>query len=105
MYAEIAASANRGTAYHMTGLKPDGREMAAAIRVVLDRARMNPSDVYVNAHGSGTRQNDRHETAAVKRSLGPHAYETPMSSIKSIDRKSTRLNSSHLAVSRMPSSA
>ena len=32
---------------------------------------------YVNAHGSGTKQNDRHETAAFKRSLGPHAYGVP----------------------------
>ncbi|MCZ9336523.1 beta-ACP synthase, partial [Streptomyces sp. TRM76130] len=36
----------------------------------------------VNAHGSGTRQNDLHETAAVKRSLGRHAYQTSMSGIK-----------------------
>ena len=48
-------------------------------------ARLDPTAIdYVNAHGSGTKQNDRHETAAVKRVLGPHAYETPMSSIKSM---------------------
>jgi act minimal PKS ketosynthase (KS/KS alpha) len=59
--------------------------MAEAIRVALDRARMNPSDVdYVNAHGSGTKQNDRHETAAFKAALGEHAYRTPVSSIKSM---------------------
>ena len=39
---------------------------------------------YGNAHGSGTRQNDRHETAAFKRSLGEHAYKVPVSSIKSM---------------------
>jgi act minimal PKS ketosynthase (KS/KS alpha) len=39
---------------------------------------------YVNAHGSGTRQNDRHETAAFKRSLGAHAHRVPVSSIKSM---------------------
>jgi act minimal PKS ketosynthase (KS/KS alpha) len=69
----------------MTGLKPDGREMAEAITVALAEARLNPSDVdYVNAHGSGTTQNDRHETAALKRSLGEHAYQIPVSSIKSM---------------------
>ena len=69
----------------MTGLRPDGREMAEAITAALDEARLNPEDVdYVNAHGSGTKQNDRHETAAVKRSLGDHAYRIPMSSIKSM---------------------
>jgi act minimal PKS ketosynthase (KS/KS alpha) len=69
----------------MTGLKPDGREMAEAIRTALGRAGVNPQDVdYINAHGSGTRQNDRHETAAFKRSLGQRAYKVPVSSIKSM---------------------
>jgi act minimal PKS ketosynthase (KS/KS alpha) len=59
--------------------------MAEAIRVALDDSRIDPSDIdYVNAHGSGTRQNDRHETAAFKRSLGDHAYKVPVSSIKSM---------------------
>jgi len=85
IYAEISGFANRANAHHMTGLKPDGREMAEAIRVALDRARLDPTDVdYINAHGSGTKQNDRHETAAFKRSLGDHAYQVPVSSIKSM---------------------
>jgi minimal PKS ketosynthase (KS/KS alpha) len=85
VYAEIVGFANRSNAFHMTGLKPDGREMAEAIRVALDRARLNPADIdYINAHGSGTRQNDRHETAAFKSSLGERAYQVPVSSIKSM---------------------
>lgn len=85
LYAEIAGYASRCNAFHMTGLRPDGREMAEAIRAALNEARMNPGDVdYVNAHGSGTKQNDRHETAAFKRSLGEHARRTPVSSIKSM---------------------
>jgi len=85
VYAEIRAFANRSNAYHMTGLKPDGREMAAAITEALRQARLDPADVdYINAHGSGTKQNDRHETAAFKRSLGDRAYQVPVSSIKSM---------------------
>ncbi|ANN15828.1 beta-ACP synthase [Amycolatopsis orientalis] len=85
IYAEIAGYASRSNAFHMTGLRPDGKEMAEAIRVALAEARLNPEDIdYVNAHGSGTKQNDRHETAAFKRSLGDHAYRTPVSSIKSM---------------------
>lgn len=85
VYAEVAGYASRCNAYHMTGLKPDGREMAEAIRMALDEAKTDPTAVdYINAHGSGTKQNDRHETAAFKRSLGQHAYETPVSSIKSM---------------------
>ncbi|MFD9690771.1 beta-ketoacyl-[acyl-carrier-protein] synthase family protein [Kitasatospora sp. NPDC059146] len=85
IHAEVGGYATRCNAYHMTGLKKDGREMAEAIRLALDEARLDPTGVhYVNAHGSGTKQNDRHETAAFKRSLGAHAYEVPVSSIKSM---------------------
>jgi len=85
VYAEVAGFASRCNAYHMTGLRPDGREMAEAIRVALGEARLAPEAVdYVNAHGSGTRQNDRHETAAFKLSLGDHAYRVPISSVKSM---------------------
>ncbi|GII80979.1 beta-ACP synthase [Sphaerisporangium rufum] len=85
IYAEITGFATRSNAFHMTGLKPDGREMAEAIRVAMDKARIRPEDIdYINAHGSGTKQNDRHETAAFKASLGHRAYEVPVSSIKSM---------------------
>ncbi|HEX5494325.1 MAG TPA: beta-ketoacyl-[acyl-carrier-protein] synthase family protein [Mycobacteriales bacterium] len=85
VYAEVAGFASRSNAFHMTGLTPDGLEMAEAIRVAMDRARLTPDTVdYINAHGSGTRQNDRHETAAFKASLGQRAYQVPVSSIKSM---------------------
>lgn len=85
VYCELGGYATFGNAYHMTGLTSEGLEMARAIDLALDHARLDPTAIdYVNAHGSGTRQNDRHETAAVKRALGQHAYDTPMSSIKSM---------------------
>lgn len=85
VYAEIAGFAGRSNAFHMTGLKPDGREMAEAIGQAMALARLDPGDLdYINAHGSGTKQNDRHETAAFKRALGGRAYEIPVSSIKSM---------------------
>ncbi|MEV4754163.1 beta-ketoacyl-[acyl-carrier-protein] synthase family protein [Micromonospora sp. NPDC049559] len=85
VYAEVVGFASRGNAHHMTGLRADGREMAAAITAALDDARLDPTAVdYVNAHGTATRQNDVHETGAFKASLGPHAYRVPISSIKSM---------------------
>lgn len=85
VYCEIQGYATFGNAYHMTGLTPEGLEMAEAINSALAQAGLDGSRIdYVNAHGSGTKQNDRHETAAVKRSLGSHAYDVPMSSIKSM---------------------
>jgi minimal PKS ketosynthase (KS/KS alpha) len=83
--ARVGGYASRANAFHMTGLKKDGRELAEAIRCALDDARVDPSEIdYVSAHGSGTRQNDRHETAALKTALGHHAYRAPASSIKSM---------------------
>ncbi|WP_282685766.1 MULTISPECIES: beta-ketoacyl-[acyl-carrier-protein] synthase family protein [unclassified Streptomyces] len=83
--AELTGYSSRCNAFHMTGLRPDGREMAEAIRGALAEAGARPTDIdYVNAHGSGTQQNDRHETAAFKVALGAHAYRTPVSSIKSM---------------------
>ena len=85
VYCELSGYATFGNAYHMTGLTKEGLEMARAIEFALAHARLDPTAIdYVNAHGSGTQQNDRHETAAVKRALGEHAYATPMSSIKSM---------------------
>jgi act minimal PKS ketosynthase (KS/KS alpha) len=85
IYAEVAGFAARCNAFHMTGLKPDGREMAHAVDSALDEARLDPTAIdYINAHGSGTKMNDRHETGAFKASLGDHAYRVPVSSIKSM---------------------
>jgi act minimal PKS ketosynthase (KS/KS alpha) len=85
IYAELAGFGVRANAYHMTGLRAEGQEMAAAIDVALRMAGRVPDQVdYVNAHGSGTKQNDRHETDAFKKSLGARAYQVPVSSIKSM---------------------
>ncbi|CAM5493237.1 beta-ketoacyl synthase N-terminal-like domain-containing protein [Streptomyces avidinii] len=85
VYCEIGGYATFGNAHHMTGLTAEGLEMARAIETALAQAGVAADEIdYVNAHGSGTKQNDRHETAAVKRVLGDHAYKTPMTSIKSM---------------------
>ena len=85
IYAEITGFASRSNAYHMTGLKPDGAELAAAITAALSESELPANAIdYVNAHGTATRQNDVHETAALKRALGDHAYRIPVSSIKSM---------------------
>lgn len=85
VYAEVAGFGSRCNAFHMTGLRPDGAELAEAINRAITDAQINPNDIdYINAHGSGTKQNDRHETAAFKKSLDVSAYQAPVSSIKSM---------------------
>jgi minimal PKS ketosynthase (KS/KS alpha) len=84
IYGEITGYASRENAYHMTGLKTDGVELAATIGEAMRQGRHRPEDIdYIGAHGTGSRQSDRHETAAYKHALRDHAYRVPISSIKS----------------------
>jgi minimal PKS ketosynthase (KS/KS alpha) len=85
IYCEVTGFAGRGNAYHMTGLTKEADEMTEAILDAMRQGGTTPEDIdYINAHGSGTKQNDRHETAAYKKALGERAYDIPISSIKSM---------------------
>jgi len=85
IYSEVVGYATRGNAFHMTGLRPEAYAMSEAILDAMRQAEITPQDIdYINAHGSGTRQNDRHETNAYKKTLGEQAYKIPISSIKSM---------------------
>jgi minimal PKS ketosynthase (KS/KS alpha) len=86
IYCEVTGFAGRGNAYHMTGLTKEAEEMTEAILDAMRQGGTKPEDIdYINAHGSGTKQNDRHETAAYKKALGEErAHEIPISSIKSM---------------------
>jgi 3-oxoacyl-[acyl-carrier-protein] synthase II len=67
-------------------MNTDLEEPIRAIQLALDDAGVAPEAVeYVNLHGTGTELNDRVETAAVKKALGPDvAHRVPMSSTKSL---------------------
>jgi len=70
-YAELAGYGMTTDAYHITAPEPDGDGMVRAIRAALAHARETPASVqYVNAHGTGTPQNDRVEARALERVFG-----------------------------------
>jgi 3-oxoacyl-[acyl-carrier-protein] synthase II len=71
-------------AHHVTAPHPDGAGALAAFRGALEAAGL-PSEAidYVNAHGSGTRQNDAVEVAVLRAVLGSRLGRVPVSSTKS----------------------
>ena len=57
-------------AHHVTHPEPSGARAAAVLRGALDVAGLRPSDIdYVNAHGTGTAQNDAMEARALERTF------------------------------------
>lgn len=85
LYGRVTGYGARANAFHMTGLKNDGVELAEAIKESLENANIGSSQIdYINAHGSGTTQNDIHETEAIIKALGKRAYDIPVSSVKSM---------------------
>ncbi len=85
IYCEITGFGTCCNAYHMTDLPSDGDSMVVSINFALKDAELSPEDIgYVNAHGSSTKQNDIFETNAYKTVFGKKAYETPISSLKSM---------------------
>jgi 3-oxoacyl-(acyl-carrier-protein) synthase len=68
-------------AYHATAPHPEGAGAARAMQSALTRAGLQPADIdYINAHGTGTRDNDTAEGAALKTVFGKQV--PPFSSTK-----------------------
>ncbi len=83
--AEMAGYGATADAFHITAPHETGAGGAAAMRMAMESARVNPDEVgYISAHGTGTPLNDASETRAIKAALGPAAYKTAISSTKSM---------------------
>ncbi|MDZ4770767.1 MAG: beta-ketoacyl-ACP synthase II [Chloroflexota bacterium] len=85
IYAELIGYGSSSDAFHITAPEPEGVGASLAIQGALDDAHITPDQIdYINAHGTATALNDVMETKALKRSLGQHAYNIPISSTKSM---------------------
>ncbi len=83
--AEITGFGSSSNAYRLTDSPPDGRGADQSMRSALFDAGLAPEQIdYINAHGTSTLVNDRSETQAIKKVFGESAYETPISSNKSM---------------------
>jgi 3-oxoacyl-[acyl-carrier-protein] synthase II len=85
IYAECIGFGMSADAHHMTAPPENGDGAARCMRIALQDAGVNPSDVdYINAHGTSTPLGDLAETIAVKTTFGDHASNVPVSSTKSM---------------------
>ncbi len=85
IYGEVIGYGSSADAYRITDIHPEGRGATACINMALKDAGVNTDQIdYVNAHGTSTAVNDKVETMAIKNSLGADAYDTPVSSVKSM---------------------
>jgi 3-oxoacyl-[acyl-carrier-protein] synthase II len=85
IYCEVMGYACNNDAYHMVAPRPDCLCTVRCITDALAQARLQPADIgYINAHGSATLLNDKHETAAIKQVFQDRAFQIPVSSSKSM---------------------
>ena len=71
--------------FHRTRSSPDGKPIIACMQQALDDAGIAPEQVdYVNAHGTGTPENDKMEWLGVSAVFGERAGAIPISSNKSM---------------------
>jgi len=83
--AEFIGYGTSVDAYHMAAPQEDGEGAVLAMERAIARAGISPEEIdYVNAHGTGTKLNDVVETKAIKQVLGERAYDTIITSSKSM---------------------
>ena len=90
---ELAGYGSTADAFRITDIQPDGEGARGAMLQALRQAGIAPREPgddgrppvhYISAHGTGTQENDKIETAAVKTVFGPLAPRVPFSSVKSM---------------------
>lgn len=81
IYAEVSGYANANDAHHQTASSENGQGPFLAMKNAIESAGIQPNDInYINAHGTGTENNDLTEGIAIKRLFGDN--HPPFSSTK-----------------------
>lgn len=71
--------------FHRTRSSPDGKPIAGCVRKALDDAGMTIENIdCINAHGTGTPENDKMEYLGISMAFGERAKQIPVSSNKSM---------------------
>jgi 3-oxoacyl-[acyl-carrier-protein] synthase II len=83
--AVIRGAADKNDDFHRTRSKPDGSAVIGALRQTFDDAGMHPDEIeYINAHGTGTPENDKMECFSLEAVFGERLHGVPISSNKSM---------------------
>lgn len=91
--AWLSGYGNTCDAYHQTASSENGEGAYLAMRQALETADIAPADIdYINAHGTGTPNNDASETTAFRRLFG--ANVPPFSSTKAFTGHTTSASGS-----------
>ena len=89
----LSGAGNACDAHHQTASSENGEGAYLAMTQALTDASLSPSDIdYVNAHGTGTPNNDASESAALRRLFGDTL--PPVSSTKSYTGHTTSASGS-----------
>jgi 3-oxoacyl-[acyl-carrier-protein] synthase II len=83
--AEVVGYGSTNDAFHITAPSEGGIGAIKCMEMALANANLKPEQIgYINAHGTSTQLNDKTETMAIKKVFGSLAYDTPVSSTKSM---------------------
>ena len=70
-HAYLTGYGNACDAFHQTASSEDGQGAFLAMKEAIEMAHLTPNDIqYVNAHGTGTPNNDRSESVSLQRIFG-----------------------------------
>ena len=95
--AVLSGYGNACDAFHQTASSPDGEGSFLAMKEALEMAGLKPEEIsYINAHGTGTVNNDQSECHALQRIFG--ASLPPFSSTKPFTGHTTSASGSIEAV-------
>ena len=81
----VAGCGELADSFHRTRSSPDGKPIVGCVRNALTDAGMGVEQIdYINAHGTGTPENDKMEYLGISMVFGERAKEIPVSSNKSM---------------------
>ena len=93
----LSGYGNACDAFHQTASSSDGEGAYLSMQEALREAELKPEAIdYINAHGTGTPNNDASESCAIRRVFGDHI--PPVSSTKSFTGHTTSASGSIEAV-------